>query len=69
MTNRQSIAIAYGLLWWFQGNSVDRQHDELVFSARQHLRDMLTTDECKTGIEFAKGIAAAKGVNVATIQD
>ena len=62
-TNRQPIAIAYGLLWLFQGDSADRRHDELAFSARRHLRDMLTSDECKFGIVFAQEIAAAKGIS------
>lgn len=63
-TNRQPIAIAYGLLWLFQGNSEERPHDELAFSARRHLRNMLLVDECKFGIAFAKDIAAAKGVSI-----
>jgi len=61
--NRQPIAVAYGLLWLFQGDTEARPTDELAFSARRHLRDMLTTEECKAGIEFAKEIAAAKGVS------
>jgi hypothetical protein len=62
--HRSPVAIAYGLLWLFQGNSAERAHDELVFSARRHLRDWLSRDECKAGIEFAKEIAAAKGVSI-----
>lgn len=64
VTNRQPIAIAYGLLWLFQGDSEERPTDELAFSARRHLRDMLTPEECKFGIEFAKEIAAAKGISI-----
>lgn len=63
-TNRQPIAIAYGLLWLFQGDSETRPTDALAFSARRHLGDMLTTDECKFGIAFAKEIAAAKGISI-----
>ena len=57
-------AVAYGLLWLFQGNSAERPHDELVFSARRHLRDMLLKDECAAGIEMAKEIAAAKNISL-----
>jgi len=63
-TNRQPIAIAYGLLWLFQGDTVVRPQDELANSARRHLRDMLTVEECKFGIVFAKEIAAANGVSI-----
>lgn len=63
LTNRQPIAIAYGLLWLFQGDTEARPTDELAFSARAHLRDMLATEERKAGIELAKEIAAAKGVS------
>ena len=57
-------AIAYGLLWLFQGNSDEGPHDELVFSARRHLRGMLLKDECCAGIEFAKEIAEAKHISI-----
>ena len=63
VTNRQPLAVAYGLLWLFQGDSEARPTDELAFSARRHLRDMLTTEERKAGIELAKEIAAAKGIS------
>lgn len=60
--NARDVATAYGLLWLFQGNSEVDQNAKLAFSARHHLRDLLTRDELREGIIRAKEIAVAKGV-------
>ena len=60
--NAHDVATAYGLLWLFQGNSDLDPNAKLAFSARHHLRDLLTQDELRQGIVRAKEIAAAKGV-------
>lgn len=59
----EEMAIAYGLLWLFQGDSDADPQAKLVFSARKHLRNRLTVDECSAGIIRAREIADALGVS------
>lgn len=60
--NAHDVATAYGLLWLFTGTEGGEASLPLIHSARRHLRDLLLQDDKRAGIERAKEIADALGV-------
>lgn len=51
--DRDAVIDAYGLLWGFQGNQETDKNARLAFKARHKLRDILTDEERKQGIQKA----------------
>lgn len=62
--NTQAAATAYGLLWLVMGNSDDDQNVRLAYSARAHIKQVLTPDEMKAGITRAKELAKQMNVHL-----